>query len=68
MGLFGLPITLAIIKDLNDHGKIHVFKPYKPKDEEMPEDKPDDKGKEETPAEVKDGAEADVTDNSDNIE
>lgn len=68
VGLFGLPITLAIIKDLNDHGKIHVFKPYKPKDEEMPEDKPDDKGKEETPAEVKDGAEADVTDNSDNIE
>lgn len=27
VGLFGLPITLAIIKDLNDHGKIHVFKP-----------------------------------------
>lgn len=30
VGLFGLPITLAIIKDLNDHGKIHVFKPYTP--------------------------------------
>ena len=27
VGLFGLPIMLAIIKDLNDHGKIHVFKP-----------------------------------------
>lgn len=27
VGLFGLPIALAIIKDLNDHGKIHVFKP-----------------------------------------
>ena len=27
VGLFGVPIALAIIKDLNDHGKIHVFKP-----------------------------------------
>ncbi len=27
VGLFGLPIALAIIKDLDDHGKIHVFKP-----------------------------------------
>ena len=27
IGLFGLPITLAILKDLNDHGKIHLFKP-----------------------------------------
>lgn len=34
IGLFGLPISLAIIKDLNDHGKIHVFKPYKPEPEE----------------------------------
>lgn len=27
IGLFGLPITLALLKDLNDSGKIHIFKP-----------------------------------------
>lgn len=29
LGLLGVPIALAIIKDLNDHGKIHVFKPIR---------------------------------------
>ncbi|MBO4421873.1 MAG: sporulation integral membrane protein YtvI [Clostridia bacterium] len=46
IGLLGLPITLAIIKDLNDHGKIHIFKPlsaYKPAEEEKKEEeKPED--------------------------
>lgn len=27
IGLFGLPITFALLKDLNDSGKIHIFKP-----------------------------------------
>jgi sporulation integral membrane protein YtvI len=36
IGLFGFPITLALLKDLNDHGHIHIFKPIpeEPKDEE----------------------------------
>jgi predicted PurR-regulated permease PerM len=46
IGLFGLPISLAIIKDLNDHGKIHVFKPYKPEPEEE-KDEREKGGKEE---------------------
>lgn len=32
VGLFLFPITLALLKDLNDRGKIHIFKPV-PKDE-----------------------------------
>ena len=47
IGLFGLPISLAIIKDLNDHGKIHVFKPYKPYSKEETENK--EEQKEESP-------------------
>lgn len=34
LGLFGLPITIALLKDLNDKGKIHIFK-YLPKDENL---------------------------------
>lgn len=26
VGLFGFPVTLALLKDLNDRGKIHIFK------------------------------------------
>lgn len=43
VGLFGLPITLAIIKSLNDHGKIHVFKPvsaYSGQTDDTEEEKP----------------------------
>jgi len=49
IGLFGLPISLAIIKDLNDHGKIHVFKPYKPYSKEEPEKKEEQKEEENQP-------------------
>jgi predicted PurR-regulated permease PerM len=49
IGLFGLPISLAIIKDLNDHGKIHVFKPYKPYSKEEPEKKEEQKKEENQP-------------------
>ena len=40
VGLFGVPIALAIIKDLDDHGKIHVFKKVAPKEEQT--EKPDE--------------------------
>ena len=40
VGLFGVPIALAIIKDLDDHGKIHVFKKVAPKEEQA--EKPDE--------------------------
>lgn len=39
IGLFGLPITFALLKDLNDHGKIHIFKPV-PKEGAGAEDAP----------------------------
>ena len=45
VGLFGFPITLALLKDLNDHGHIHIFKPIpeEPKEEteEEPEEEPE---------------------------
>ena len=48
VGLFGVPIILAIINDLNDHGKIHVFKPisaYKGHGKEEEEkDAPEEEG------------------------
>ena len=48
VGLFGVPIILAIINDLNDHGKIHVFKPisaYKGHSKEEEEkDAPEEEG------------------------
>lgn len=34
IGLFALPITIALLKDLNDKGKIHLFK-HLPKDEKF---------------------------------
>lgn len=50
VGLFGVPIILAIINDLNDHGKIHVFKPvsaYKGHGKEEEEkDAPEEEGEE----------------------
>ncbi len=60
IGLLGLPITLAIIKDLNDHGKIHVFKPVsaytgrggkddkEEKDESAPDEEQTNGGEDET--------------------
>lgn len=42
LGLLGVPIALAIIKDLNDHGKIHVFKPIRKFGDGAGEDAPPD--------------------------
>ena len=79
VGLFGLPITLAIIKDLNDHGKIHVFKPYTPPVKEKAEkpektekkkkkkDKTTEKS-EEKAEEPPDDNKTDGTDETDSIE
>ena len=79
VGLFGLPITLAIIKDLNDHGKIHVFKPYTPPVKEKAEkpektekkkkkkDKTTEKSEEKT-EEPPDDNKTDGTDETDSIE
>ena len=44
LGLLGVPIALAIIKDLNDHGKIHVFKPIRNFGDGAGEDAPPDSG------------------------
>ena len=40
IGLFGFPITLALLKNLNDHGHIHIFKP-------IPEEHPEEEEKQE---------------------
>ena len=41
-GLLGVPVALAIIKDLNDHGKIHVFKPMPAAEEQSTVQEPPD--------------------------
>lgn len=41
IGLFGFPITLALLKDLNDHGHIHIFKPIPENPDEKPEKQPE---------------------------
>lgn len=65
IGLFGFPITLALLKDLNDHGHIHIFKPIPEqpdeKSEEKPKDPPEDGG-EEKPEEEEPKPEEDGTD------
>ena len=51
IGLFGFPITLALLKDLNDHDHIHIFKP-------IPEDHPEETEEEkEQPEEEKEAEE-----------
>ena len=57
VGLFGLPIALAIIKDLNDKGKIHVFKPVSAYVSRKKEDGQDKDGTDPPDAEEENGTE-----------